>query len=419
MDFRPLAVGMAGLLALSAASAQPSTPQLNLYTFLAPPYQVSESGRHNQSRVTGETVETVHCAASQVGWPTRVRLAPPNRGLHSLRRNLIDGYFAVDSSMELDSLAKRSDPLALEKWYFFSRSRELDPERARIGVVAGSNEEAWLLANDYPVYLSVASSDQLLALLRRGRIDTALMDERVMASLRRASPEGQTLLHAHFLRYAPLHLYLTENFTAKHPKFLGAFNKALPDCMAAQLALSDGESQRVRQLASELMEQLNQTIDLHQALADGLRLDNFTDVLTVDSKWQALAPDIAVPMAQDILGLPGSHALHDWQLTHGGLITEILLINDAGTLAAISNLSSDYWQGDEPKFQEVIKQFGRDAPDTELIYISPIRYDASTARFQVFVSGPVLSADSSEALGVVAMGLDIETLLHNTDIPLP
>ena len=157
---------------------------------------------------------------------------------------------------------------------------------------------------------------------------------------------------------------------------------------------------------------------MHQALADGLRLDNFTDVLTVDSKWQALAPDIAVPMAQDILGLPGSHALHDWQLTHGGLITEILLINDAGTLAAISNLSSDYWQGDEPKFQEVIKQFSRKAPDTELLYISPIHYDASTARFQVFVSGPVLSADSSELLGVVAMGLDIETLLHNTDIPL-
>lgn len=80
---------------------------------------------------------------------------------------MIDGYFAIDPSAELDNIARRSDPVALEKWYFFTGGNKAFTNNLRIGVVAGSNEEAWLEANGYAIFLSVSSPSQLLALLKR------------------------------------------------------------------------------------------------------------------------------------------------------------------------------------------------------------------------------------------------------------
>ena len=81
----------------------------------------------------------------------------------------------------------------------------------------------------------------------------------------------------------------------------------------------------------------------------------------------------------------------------------------------MSQLTSDYWQGDEPKFQKVIEnqatQPGGDPP----IYLSPIRYDKSAARFQVTASRPVLNDHGEPALGVIVIGLSIEEALSDSE----
>ena len=52
------------------------------------------------------------------------------------------------------------------------------------------------------------------------------------------------------------------------------------------------------------------------------------------------------------------------------------------------------------------------------MWISPIRYDASTARFQVMVSFPVpLNEPNNGREGVLVLGLDIEHALHNPPAP--
>lgn len=182
-------------------AAWPTAADLHLYTFNAPPYQIVESDSALGTIVRGETVDTVVCSAGLAGSVVIIKAAPQNRSVHSLRRNLIDGYFAIDSSDELDKVGTRTAPIALEKWYFFSVEQGVDPRTARIGVVSGSNEELWLKNNGYDVFLSVSNVEQLNALLRRGRIDTALLDSRVMETLN--SGAAQLTLHRQFLRYAP------------------------------------------------------------------------------------------------------------------------------------------------------------------------------------------------------------------------
>lgn len=287
---------------------------------------------------------------------------------------------------------------------------------ARIGVVDGSNEKAWLQANGYNIFLSVSSPSQLPALLRRGRIDAALMDERTMSGLQHLEGTGYGELTAHFLRYAPLYLYMGEHFTANNPDFISDFNRYIPKCMEGQITLSAEEDEHIRKLAERLFSELDSMLDLRQSIEAGPRMENLTDVLTFDSIWRALAPEKATDHAMAILELPGSRTLNAWTLTHPELVTEALLTNDMGTLAAISQLTSDYWQGDEPKFKAVVSNIRSGLTGLDAMHLSDIRYDASTSRFQVTVSAPVGPIANNLPKGVISLGLDIENALASAGL---
>jgi len=413
MDLRPLALGLIGTVTISVCHARP--PVLNLYTFESSPYQVSARAGIGTTNVTGETVDTVNCAASQAGWSTRIRITPQNRAVHSLQRNLIDGYFAIDPSTELDTIAKRSNPVSLEKWYFFTTESAIELESARIGVVDGSNEKAWLEANGFDVFMSVSLPSQLPALLKRGRIDAAVMDKRAMTDLHDPDRSIVNNLHEHFIRYTPLYLYLSESFVANNPGFLPSFNQFIPGCMEGRITLSADEEAHVRTLAEKLFSKIDSALNLQQAIDEGPRMENLTDVLNFDSRWQALAPTKAPELAKAILELPGSRTLHAWKMAHREYVTEALLINDRGTLAAMSQLTSDYWQGDERKFTRVIENLEAGLSGRDAIYISDIRYDASTSRFQITVSAPVGPVSGNLPKGILALGLDIESALGHHD----
>ncbi|MCG7198597.1 transporter substrate-binding domain-containing protein [Marinobacter pelagius] len=393
------------ILASSVTVADPRT--LELYTYEAPPYQSRIQLLDQKVSVAGETVETVTCAAREAGWSPQIRLAPQNRALYELRRDMIDGYFALDASTELDSAGMRSDPVALEEWYFFSTEAQTEPSKARIGVVNGSNELAWMEASGYADFLTVATPEQLLALLQRNRIDAALMDRRLMSEL--AGPMGENLetMHMQFVRYAPLYLYLNRQFDSRHPEFMAAFNRALSGCMEDHITLSSTERRQAEHLATPLLQELAQQVDLRQALADGPSIEGTEDIRNIDRNWQAQAPERAIPLAQRILELPASQALREWKSVHPGLVTEILVINRSGTIAAMSRLSSDFWQGDEAKFNRAMS-----GPESvRELYVSPIRFDASTSRFQIMVSSAIIPAGGGEPLGVVVLGLDVEKAL--------
>lgn len=408
MGYRPLALAAIALLSFQVCLAK--QPSLNLVTFEAPPYQIASVAGRGSASIRGETVTTVTCAAKAAGWATNITMVPQKRAIYSLKRSMADGYFAADPSAELEAIASRSYPVALEKWYFFTLDASPKPRKDRIGVVDGSNEEAWLKANGYNVYLSVTSPKQLLALLERGRINAALMDERVMQGLNTA-PRTPAIgsLHAHFLRYAPLHLYLGEAFQVTYPNFLSAFNKALPTCMEKKLLLSERELTQIDELTRRLLAELQGLLDLQQALNAGQQPNTLAEVLSIDSKWQAVTPDSKLPLAAHILNLPASQTLENWQRSYQGLVTEVMLVNSMGAIAAMSQLTSDYWQGDEPKFLEVAGSESTTEPrDRNFLFISPIRYDQSTTRFQITVSAPLFTDEDKTPNGVIVLGLDIE-----------
>ncbi|MDX1634195.1 MAG: transporter substrate-binding domain-containing protein [Marinobacter sp.] len=384
---------------------------LSLYTFHAPPFQIEPVSGGSPTTVTGTTVDTIECVTGRMGWDTRIRTVPQNRAIHGLSNHSVDGYFAVRESSKLEPFAQATAPVALEKWYVYSRGPIVDFRRARIGVVAGSNEALWLEQNKFSPHMQVSSTPQLLAVLDRGRVDAVLLDRRVMRSYLEELPneERQRLeLESRFVRFAPLHLYLNRGFLAINQPFLAAFNHHLPGCIKTEFQLDEQEADIVRALARKLLDDAIASNQLTRHLINHVPYSGLDEVLALDQAWQDHAPARHSPLAIELLQNPTSRSLARWQDSQQKLVTEIFVMDAMGAITALSQLTSDFWQGDERKFQATVAMGSGD------IHLSAVHFDHSSRRFQVIASAPVWLLGGSRFVGAVAVGLDVELALALT-----
>ena len=79
---------------------------------------------------------------------------------------------------------------------------------------------------------------------------------------------------------------------------------------------------------------------------------------------------------------------------------EIFVMDNQGANVAMTDKTSDYWQGDEAKFTESFKG-GQGA-----VHISEVEFDDSTQAYLVQVSVPVM--DGGKAIGAITFGVDVE-----------
>ena len=79
---------------------------------------------------------------------------------------------------------------------------------------------------------------------------------------------------------------------------------------------------------------------------------------------------------------------------------EIFVMDNLGANVAMTDKTSDYWQGDEAKWQESFKggQGG--------VHISEVEFDESTQTYLVQISVPV--KDGDQAIGAITFGVDVD-----------
>ncbi len=76
------------------------------------------------------------------------------------------------------------------------------------------------------------------------------------------------------------------------------------------------------------------------------------DIDELDANWRAEREQDEQPLISATLANPTSSYLTRVQAHSLGLYTEIFIMDDKGLNVGQSNISSDFWQGDEAKFQE-------------------------------------------------------------------
>ncbi|MGD8388145.1 MAG: PDC sensor domain-containing protein [Desulfobacteraceae bacterium] len=81
---------------------------------------------------------------------------------------------------------------------------------------------------------------------------------------------------------------------------------------------------------------------------------------------------------------------------------EIFVMDNQGANVAMTNKTSDYWQGDEAKFQKSYNGGNGE------VFVDEVEFDESAQAYLVQISVPVM--DGGKAIGAITFGIDVEAV---------
>ena len=81
---------------------------------------------------------------------------------------------------------------------------------------------------------------------------------------------------------------------------------------------------------------------------------------------------------------------------------ELFLMDNQGANIAMTNKTSDYWQGGEAKWQESFKG------SQGAVHIGEVEFDESAQDYLVQISVPVM--DNGKAIGAITVGINLDEL---------
>lgn len=133
------------------------------------------------------------------------------------------------------------------------------------------------------------------------------------------------------------------------------------------------------------------------ASVDQAQIDN------LDKQWRAERKEKIQPLVAAVLNNPLSTYLTQIQAASGGLLTEIFVMDDKGLNVGQSSVTSDYWQGDEGKFQKTYP-VGADA-----VFIDEAELNEGTKTWRAQVSMTVVD-ESKKPIGAVTVEVNLTEL---------
>lgn len=125
-------------------------------------------------------------------------------------------------------------------------------------------------------------------------------------------------------------------------------------------------------------------------------------IIEWDNAWRAQVDRADQPLISEVLGRSLSGFLAEQVAASGGRITEIFVMDSVGLNVAASDVTSDYWQGDEAKFQNTFPE----GPDA--IFVDAIVFDESTQSYQGQISISLTDPGSGAVVGAMTIGLNAE-----------
>ena len=124
----------------------------------------------------------------------------------------------------------------------------------------------------------------------------------------------------------------------------------------------------------------------------------------LDEAWKSEAKSDDQPLIAEILSSPLSSYLLYTQAKSAGLFTEIFIMDKFGLNVGQSSVTSDYWQGDEDKFQKTF-QVGPEA-----VFIDEPEYDDGTKTWRVQVNLTIVDPSSKAAIGAATAEINLTEL---------
>ena len=155
-----------------------------------------------------------------------------------------------------------------------------------------------------------------------------------------------------------------------------------------------------------LREQLQQPVTILSVTSSNKRHAGVQqpEIDKLDEAWKSEAKSDDQPLIAEILSSPLSSYLLYTQAKSAGLFTEIFVMDEFGLNVGQSSVTSDYWQGDEDKFQKTF-QVGPDA-----VFIDEPEYHDETKTWRVQVNLTIVDPASKTAVGAATAEINLTEL---------
>ncbi len=122
-------------------------------------------------------------------------------------------------------------------------------------------------------------------------------------------------------------------------------------------------------------------------------------IIQLDKTWRSERKVKSRPMISGVLSNKLSTFLKDIKSKNDGMFSEIFVMDNKGLNVGQSDITSDYWQGDEAKWKKTFLA----GPGS--IDVGDREYDDSSNKFLIQVSVPVLDPDTKAPIGAATIGV--------------
>ncbi|MDG4474566.1 PDC sensor domain-containing protein [Thiovibrio frasassiensis] len=169
---------------------------------------------------------------------------------------------------------------------------------------------------------------------------------------------------------------------------------------AGSVFAAEKAPQKVIDLANTELVKLGSDPAIVQAVkAENAKGKTLAQIKEKDVKWMA-TPGV-VDYMKALMDNPCGKRLKEIRKS-APYYAELFVMDNLGANVCMSDKTSDYWQGDEPKFTESYKG-GKGA-----VHVGDVKFDDSTQAYTVQVSVPV--KDGAAVIGAMTIGIDMDKL---------
>lgn len=155
---------------------------------------------------------------------------------------------------------------------------------------------------------------------------------------------------------------------------------------------------KVKDLASKILAPMGNDPSIVAAVKAENAKNKTIDKIKADDKLWSVTPGIS-PFMKTIIDSDCSKHLRKIQESQP-YYSEIIVMDSKGANVALTNKTSDYWQGDEEKFT---KSFNN---GKGTVFIDKINFDESSQSYLVQISVPV--KDGIKTIGAITFGIAVD-----------
>ncbi|MCS5596975.1 MAG: hypothetical protein NZ828_06950 [Alphaproteobacteria bacterium] len=134
------------------------------------------------------------------------------------------------------------------------------------------------------------------------------------------------------------------------------------------------------------------------------------DIDALDKKWRSETKADEKPLISAVLSNPLSSYLTRIQAHSIGLYSEMFVMDKNGLNVGQSNISSDFWQGDEGKFQKTYPR------GVGAVFIDDPEYDDKLGIWRVQVNLSIADAANAQVIGAVTVEINLSELERRASI---